>query len=68
MAKVECIKQFVDRKAGVLRNVGDQFEVTKERLKDLIDGGIGTVVKVIEEDKALEQPMEKKTRKRKAKE
>ena len=59
--KIKALKRFQDYKENVVREVGDEFEVTEERLEEIKVGlakfGEGDWVEVVEEPK----PAPKKT-------
>ena len=41
---VRCIKRFRDLKAGAMREVGDEFDVTAERMEELNSTQFGILV------------------------
>lgn len=45
--KVKVIKRFTDIKAGKQRRVGEVFEVTKERLREIAASQFGPLVEVV---------------------
>ena len=50
--KVETVVRFRDLKAGCIREVGEQFTVSKERYKELEKAGVAKEVKESEETAA----------------
>lgn len=59
----ECIVRFKDIDAGVLREVGDRFEVTKERLEAINGTKYGTLATEVAEPQN-EAPKRRTTRRK----
>ena len=49
--KVKALKNFKDRKADVVRNVGETFEVSKERFEEINATKNGKLVDEVKETK-----------------
>lgn len=49
--KAKTLKKFKDRKEGIVRKVGDQFEITKERFQEINGTKNGVLVEEIKPKK-----------------
>lgn len=58
--KVKTLIRFTDLKENTIREVGDVFEVTKERLEELLLVSTSPLVEVIEEARTTPQNKTKK--------
>lgn len=46
----ECVRRFADKETGAVREVGDRFEVTSERLDAINSAGYGVLAVAVEEE------------------
>lgn len=55
---VRCLRTFLDLETGEMRNVGERFEVTAERLSAINSTRYGQLVEVVEEkpSEAVSEP------------
>lgn len=56
--RVRCVRAFRDFEAGALRKVGDAFEVSPERFRDINSAGYGQLVQEVVErpSEAVSEP------------
>lgn len=50
--KAKVLKPFVDKKEGVTRKLGDTFDVSAERLKEINSTEFGVLVEAVAEETA----------------
>lgn len=48
--KVKTVKPFLDKKAGVTRNLGDAFAISEERYKEINSTKFGILVETVTEE------------------
>ena len=65
----ECVRKFLDIETGELRNEGERFEVTAERLSAINSTKYGRLAVMVEEPLAetVTEPQKPKRRTRRAK-
>lgn len=57
----ECVRRFLDKEAGVIREKGERFEATQERLDAINSTRYGQLAVAVEEPK--EKPARRRTKK-----
>lgn len=56
--KAECVRRFLDLKEGIVREVGEQFDATAERLAEINSTRYGLLAKKVRAERKPRQRKE----------